>query len=171
MITWKKIAEAMLDADYADPEGTVLELGTDDPDGRFAKIRYVQTIAEAALKVMQKGDAPAIGQRAAHYGAGRQPWDDILDAGWGPAFAAGNALKYVRRAAAKNGEDDINKARWYYHELLELAATARAQQKLLEEQTGMKLVVSSPAIEAHCRLDAMLASEERAALQEGLEVL
>ena len=37
MITWKKIAEAMLDADYADPEGTVLELGTDDPDGRFAK--------------------------------------------------------------------------------------------------------------------------------------
>lgn len=35
--------------------------------------------------------------RQDHYGAGRQPWDDIVDAGWGPAFAAGNVLKYLRR--------------------------------------------------------------------------
>lgn len=60
--------------------------------------------------------------RKAHYGAGRQPWDDIVDFGWGPAFAAGNALKYVRRHVAKNGADDLDKGRWYYGELYKRAA-------------------------------------------------
>ena len=60
--------------------------------------------------------------RKAHYGAGRQPWDDIIDFGWGPAFAAGNALKYVRRHAAKNGADDLATGRWYYGELYKRAA-------------------------------------------------
>ena len=60
--------------------------------------------------------------RKDHYGPGRQPWDDIVDAGWGPAFAAGNALKYVRRAAAKNGEDDLAKGRWYYNEMIKRIA-------------------------------------------------
>lgn len=59
--------------------------------------------------------------RKAHYGTGRQPWDDIMEAGWGAPFAAGNVLKYVRRAAAKNGEDDIAKARWYFKRLSEMA--------------------------------------------------
>ena len=62
-------------------------------------------------------DAAGI-QRKAHYGSGRQPWDDIVEAGWAPAFAAGNVLKYVRRAAAKNGEDDIAKAKWYLMRLI-----------------------------------------------------
>src|SRR4051812_22769312 len=52
--------------------------------------------------------------RKQHYGPDRQPIDDIEDAGWGPAFCAGNALKYVRRAANKNGADDLKKGRWYY---------------------------------------------------------
>lgn len=59
--------------------------------------------------------------RKSHYGAGRQPWDDIKDLGWAPHFAAGNVLKYVRRAAAKNGEDDLKKARWYWAELRKIA--------------------------------------------------
>ena len=71
--------------------------------------------------------------RKAHYGAGRQPWDDIKDLGWGAEFAAGNALKYVRRHKAKNGADDLAKGRWYFAELTKLAlAKARATQVLHE---------------------------------------
>lgn len=58
--------------------------------------------------------------RKAHYGEGKQPWDTIKELGWGPGFAAGNVLKYVRRHAAKNGEDDLDKARWYFAELQKL---------------------------------------------------
>lgn len=58
--------------------------------------------------------------RKNHYGAGRQPWDEIVDLGWGPEFAAGNALKYVKRHAAKNGDDDLAKGRWYYARLVEM---------------------------------------------------
>ena len=35
--------------------------------------------------------------RKAHYGSGRQPWDHIKAAGWGPEFAAGCVLRYLRR--------------------------------------------------------------------------
>lgn len=59
--------------------------------------------------------------RKAHYGEGRQPWDDIKDAGWAPDFAAGNALKYVRRHEAKNGQDDLDKGRWYFAELIKMS--------------------------------------------------
>ena len=59
--------------------------------------------------------------RKVHYGAGKQPWDSIVEQGWGAQFAAGNVLKYVRRAAAKNGEDDIAKANWYFTRLREMA--------------------------------------------------
>jgi len=78
----------------------------------------IDELHEARTK---KGDAPAIGQRAAHYGSGRQPIDDIKDAGWGPAFAASNVLKYIRRYMNKNGDDDIAKARWYWHDLHKMA--------------------------------------------------
>lgn len=61
--------------------------------------------------------------RKLHYGSGRQPWDDICDLGWGPIFAAGNALKYVRRYTQKNGLDDLEKGRWYYARLVEMCAT------------------------------------------------
>jgi hypothetical protein len=61
--------------------------------------------------------APDGSIRKLHYGSGRQPWDFIVEAGWGSAFAAGNVLKYVRRHAAKNGEDDLKKARWYWEQL------------------------------------------------------
>lgn len=54
--------------------------------------------------------------RKSHYGAGRQPWDDIVDLGWGPAFAAGNVLKYLRRT--KDPDADLKKARWYFEWLL-----------------------------------------------------
>lgn len=59
--------------------------------------------------------------RKAHYGDGRQPWDDIRDAGWAPAFAAGCVLRYLRRA--KDREHSIESARWYWERLNALCAT------------------------------------------------
>lgn len=38
-------------------------------------------------------DAP----RKDHYGTGRQPWDDTVDAGWGAQACAFNVLRYLRR--------------------------------------------------------------------------
>lgn len=55
--------------------------------------------------------------RKAHYGAGKQPWDEIKELGWAEHFAGGCVLKYVRRHKAKNGQDDLDKARWYWTEL------------------------------------------------------
>jgi hypothetical protein len=54
--------------------------------------------------------------RKAHYGSGRQPLDDIVEAGWGPAFCAGNVLKYLRRD--KDVEDSRKKAKWYFDFLI-----------------------------------------------------
>lgn len=64
--------------------------------------------------------APDGTTRKLHYGTDRQPWDDIRDLGWGPEFCAGNVLKYIRRAQAKNGTDDIAKAHVYYRWLVDL---------------------------------------------------
>lgn len=53
--------------------------------------------------------------RKDHYGAGKQPWDFIVEAGWGAAFAAGNTFKYMRRE--KEITDSRIKAGWYWREL------------------------------------------------------
>lgn len=66
--------------------------------------------------------------RKAYYGAGRQPWDDIVAAGFGPAFAASSILKYLRRDKGTPVED-LEKARWYFARLEELALQA-AEAKL-----------------------------------------
>jgi hypothetical protein len=58
--------------------------------------------------------------RQIHYGEGRQPWDDIVDAGWGHAFAAANVLKYLRRD--KEPEHSLESARWYYGQLVSRSA-------------------------------------------------
>lgn len=54
-------------------------------------------------------------ERKAHYGDGKQPWDIIVEQGWGPAFAAANVLKYIRRT--KNPEHSFESACWYYDQL------------------------------------------------------
>lgn len=62
--------------------------------------------------------------RLAHYGSGRQPWDDIKKNGWGPGFCAGSVLKYLRRDSAAKGvsrERDLHHARVYFGWLHELA--------------------------------------------------
>jgi hypothetical protein len=89
--------------------------------------------------------------RKSHYGAGKQPWDFIVEAGWGPEFAAGNVLKYIRRAPNKNGADDVKKARWYYAELLKWVALGRGSVDLN----------AHPARLAFHKLMEMLTYEER----------
>ncbi len=59
--------------------------------------------------------------RKAHYGAGKQPWDEMKELGWAEHFAGACVLKYVRRHKAKNGQDDLDKARWYWVELNKLS--------------------------------------------------
>lgn len=80
--------------------------------------------------------------RKAHYGDGRQPWDDTVDSGWGPAFSAGNVLKYLRRT--KTPEANGWKARWYYDQLIRHAA---------EEVNG-------PWTQALGQLEELLTSDE-----------
>jgi hypothetical protein len=55
--------------------------------------------------------------RQNHYGQGEQPWDAIKTVGWGPEFAAGNVIKYLRRT--KDIEHSIESARWYWARLHE----------------------------------------------------
>lgn len=62
--------------------------------------------------------------RKAHYGPGRQPWDDIVEAGWGPAFAAGCVLRYLRRDKAQ--AHSLESARWYYRQLYRRGADGPA---------------------------------------------
>jgi hypothetical protein len=62
--------------------------------------------------------------RQTHYGEGRQVWDTIVEkTDWGPAFAAGNVLKYLRRD--KSPEHSLESARWYWNQLVERSKSDR----------------------------------------------
>lgn len=103
--------------------------------------------------------------RKDHYGAGRQPWDDIVDEAWAPEFAAGNALKYVRRHKAKNGEDDLAKGRWYYERLVAMAKGTGSLPS--RGEAWLPKAIQSRSITVLKRLQAMLTDEERDALRKG----
>jgi hypothetical protein len=64
--------------------------------------------------------------RKLHYGAGRQPLDDIIEAGWAPEFYAGNILKYLRRD--KERETSLEKAVWYWRALSALHYSGAASK-------------------------------------------
>lgn len=100
--------------------------------------------------------APDGTQRLDHYGAGRQPFDEIVDAHWGPEFCAGNALKYVRRDSDAKGtgrERDLKHARWYYARLAEMATGRFAAHYDIDHAAAVAV-----------RLDTMLTEAERVAL-------
>lgn len=66
----------------------------------------------------------------AHYGGADNPYEviKIIEAlGWGEAFCAGNALKYLMRAGRKtdNPVEDLKKARWYIDRLIKLYEAKR----------------------------------------------
>lgn len=85
--------------------------------------------------------------RQNHYGAGRQPWDDIrerMSAEAAAGFVAGNALKYVRRDAAIKGVDrdrDLRHARWYYARLIEAAADLGRAPRSPDERLVRRVLV------------------------------
>lgn len=92
--------------------------------------------------------------RKAHYGDGKQPWDTIVEMGWGAEFAAANVIKYLRRT--KDVDHSIQSARWYYSRLKEMisrdagsrnsAAAAEIMKKLMGELTDAEFtkVASAP---------------------------
>lgn len=94
--------------------------------------------------------------RKRHYGEGEQPWDMIVASGWGPAFAAGNVLKCLRRDKAP--EHSIESARWYYARLVEGVPKKRP----LEESA-----VASNWQGALDRLELILTQAERARARGG----
>ncbi len=79
--------------------------------------------AKAARKSPSRAAAPAASVNAvqiggAHYKAlDPQPWDVIT--AWNLSFLAGNVVKYVARAPAKGGIEDLQKARHYLDKLIE----------------------------------------------------
>lgn len=95
--------------------------------------------------------------RKAHYGDGEQPWDVIVRLGWGPAFAAGNVLKYLRRS--KHQEHSMEIAAWYYARLVE----GCAQEPQMGASTRRyKWVPMKPWSAALYNLENELTQEERA---------
>lgn len=84
------------------------------------------------------------------YGEGRQPIDDIMEAGWGPEFCAGNVLKYLRRT--KSPEHSLESARVYFGWLRGLADK--------QSQTGY-----GNAINVLAQLYGMLTPDEVSTLQ------
>lgn len=79
------------------------------------------------------------------YGEGRQPIDDIMEAGWGPEFCAGNVLKYLRRT--KDPVHSIESAKVYYGWLSGLVE--------IQRKTG-----DGHAIDVHDALVMLLNDEE-----------
>jgi hypothetical protein len=57
--------------------------------------------------------------RKSHYGSGRQPWDNMLELGWAPHFAAGCIIRYLRRN--KDLQHSHESAKWYWKRLHEMA--------------------------------------------------
>lgn len=112
----------MTDLCHKDGRPCYVGKGTDDAHFRCGTVQCGGLPAKEPEHIAADGTV-----RKDHYGAGRQPWDDIVAAGWGPIFSAGNALKYVRRYAAKNGEDDLEKGRWYMSRLDEFVAAEVAK--------------------------------------------
>lgn len=79
--------------------------------------------------------------RKDHYGAGRQPWDDIVDARWGAPFAAGNVLKYMRRN--KDVTESRIKGGWYWRELYKLC---HVESRLTDFPGNAQLVMNDLVI-------------------------
>ena len=78
--------------------------------------------------------------RKSHYGppGTRQPWDDIVDAGWAPHFAAANVLKYLRRDKAP--EHSLESARWYWIALCRLGRDGGDRDRVEAALTVAKLM-------------------------------
>jgi len=117
---------------------TYLDLRRED-----ALARYNEMLPEGALlaEFESRNSAEHVAAdgtvRKSHYGPGRQPWDDIMAAGWGAPFAASCVLRYLRRD--KEPEHSIKSARWYYTRLNEMVAASRRVPMSWEGEVLAKL--------------------------------
>lgn len=57
-----------------------------------------------------------------------QHWDFAIAQGWGYGYLAGQVTKYVARAPAKNGLEDLRKARHFLDKLIQEAEAGRIKE-------------------------------------------
>lgn len=100
-------------------------------------------------------------QRKTHYGEGRQPWDEILDALWAPEFAAGNILKYLRRV--KDPDHSLESARWYYARLVEMMRGRSLPTSLSKASHVSRFIGRAAAVMV--RLEELLTADEKERLR------
>lgn len=89
--------------------------------------------------------------RTAHYGDGKQPWDDCLEEGWAHPGAAFSILRYLRRS--KMPERDLQAAKVYFGWLKELAKKDKEGTALVGTMIGGSLHVFRRLV--RCKLTAV----------------
>lgn len=166
---WQIASEATRDGDELtpSPEFEVVQVVDNHGDGDESLMVYVPGVeagqaidafcwgAEVLpLLAPNRAKLGAGGEaRKAHYGDGEQPWDAIVASGWGPAFAAGCVVRYLRRDKAR--EHSLESARWYYARLVEGVATRPGEATSAEWQRALD------------RLELILTQAERAQARGG----
>ena len=77
---------------------------------------------EEYMKRLAAGPKPDMVNSPPHYTAGEIECIDAIEAALGPegfqAFCRGNVMKYTWRTDMKNGQEDLEKARWYLTKLI-----------------------------------------------------
>lgn len=73
-----------------------------------------ERLAAERIANQQLAQAKQVG--GSHYLKAIQPWDIIR--AWGLGFHRGNIIKYILRAPAKNGKEDLEKAKHYLEYLI-----------------------------------------------------
>ena len=77
---------------------------------------------EEYMKRMAEGPQPDMVNSPPHYTQGGIECIDAIEAALGPegfeAFCRGNIIKYTWRSPGKNGQQDLEKARWYLNRII-----------------------------------------------------
>jgi hypothetical protein len=75
------------------------------------------------MKRLSQGSKPDLVNNPPHYNQGDIECIDAIASALGPigfhAYCRGNMLKYLWRAELKGGKEDLRKAHWYLHRILE----------------------------------------------------
>lgn len=87
-----------------------------------ARLAYEKSKAGGAIKV-GKADVPISNINPSHYRQNGIELIDFMESRMSTAqmegFLQGNILKYLTRYKLKNGVEDLRKAEWYLHRLIE----------------------------------------------------
>lgn len=78
---------------------------------------------EEYMKRLAAGPQPDMVNSPPHYTSGEIECIDAIEAALGPegfqAFCRGNVMKYTWRTDRKNGQEDLEKARWYLTRMIQ----------------------------------------------------